>query len=160
MRGCYVILGSQGRLLWRGSSYLEFKEGPGWWRHWTGWGRIFVNQGEWNTFAISLSSTIENTVPCTLAAKWLQLCSTLCDPTECSPPGSSVHGILKERKLEWVATSSSRGSFWPRDWTRVSCGFCTTGTFFNAEPLGKPALHIMSIQLIVTGWMKSKLRLD
>ena len=37
-------------------------------------------------------------------------CPTLCDPTDCSPPGSSVHGILQARMLEWVAISSSRGS--------------------------------------------------
>ena len=39
-----------------------------------------------------------------------QLCPTLCDPMDCSPPGSSVHGILQERTLEWVARPSSRGS--------------------------------------------------
>ena len=38
-----------------------------------------------------------------------------------SPPGSSVHGILQARVLEWVAISSSRGSSRPRDWTLVSC---------------------------------------
>ena len=38
-----------------------------------------------------------------------QSCPTLCDPTDCSPPGSSVHGILQARTLEWVATPSSRG---------------------------------------------------
>ena len=37
-------------------------------------------------------------------------CLTLCDPTDCSPPGSSVHGILQARILEWVAISFSRGS--------------------------------------------------
>ena len=51
----------------------------------------------------------------------VQLCLTLCDPMDCSPPGSSVHGILQARILEWVATSFSRGSFWLRDQTRVSC---------------------------------------
>ena len=50
----------------------------------------------------------------------IQLCPTLCDPMDCSPPGSSVYGILQARILEWVAISSSRGSSWPRDWTRVS----------------------------------------
>ena len=40
---------------------------------------------------------------------------------DCSPPGSSVHGVLQERILGWVAISFSRGSFWPRDWTYVSC---------------------------------------
>ena len=39
-----------------------------------------------------------------------QSCPTLCDPTDCSPPGSSVNGILKEKILEWVALSFSRGS--------------------------------------------------
>ena len=38
------------------------------------------------------------------------LCPTLCDPMDCSLPGSSVHGILQARKLEWVVISSSRGS--------------------------------------------------
>ena len=46
---------------------------------------------------------------------------TLCDSMDCSPPGSSVRGILQARTLEWVAISSSWGSFWPRDRTWVSC---------------------------------------
>ena len=50
-----------------------------------------------------------------------QLCSTLCDPTDCSPPGSSVCGVPQARILEWVAILFSRGSFQPRDRTRVSC---------------------------------------
>ena len=44
----------------------------------------------------------------------------LCDPTDCSPPGSSVHGIFQARTVEWVAISFSRGSSRPRDWTWVS----------------------------------------
>ena len=40
---------------------------------------------------------------------------------DCSLPGSSVHGILQARILAWVAISSSWGSSWPRDWTRISC---------------------------------------
>ena len=43
-------------------------------------------------------------------AKSLQSCLTLCDPMDCNPPGSSVHGILQARMLEWVAMPSSRGS--------------------------------------------------
>ena len=50
-----------------------------------------------------------------------QSCPTLCDPMDCSLPGSSVHGILQARILEWVAISFSRGSSWPRDRTQVSC---------------------------------------
>ena len=52
---------------------------------------------------------------------------TLCDPIDCSPPGSSVHGIVQERILEWVAIPFSRGSSRPRDQTRVSC---IVGRFF------------------------------
>ena len=47
-------------------------------------------------------------------------CPTLCNPMDCSPPGSSVHGILQARLLEWVAMPSSRGSSRPRDQTCVS----------------------------------------
>ena len=42
-----------------------------------------------------------------------QSCLTLCDPTDCSPPRSSVHRILQARTLQWVAISSSRGSSQP-----------------------------------------------
>ena len=45
----------------------------------------------------------------------------LCNPMDCNPPGSSVHGTFQARTLEWVAISSSRGSSWPRDQTCVSC---------------------------------------
>ena len=44
-----------------------------------------------------------------------QSCPTLCGPMDCSPPGSSVHGILQARRLEWVAISFSKGSSRPRD---------------------------------------------
>ena len=53
-----------------------------------------------------------------------QLCPTLCKPVDCSPPGSSDHGIFQARILEWVAISSSRGSSWPREWTRFPCVSC------------------------------------
>ena len=46
---------------------------------------------------------------------------SLCDPVDCSLPGSSVHRILQARILQWVAISYSRGSSQPRDWTLVSC---------------------------------------
>ena len=56
-----------------------------------------------------------------------QSCPTFCDPIDCSLPGSSVHGILQARVLEWVAIPFSRGSSWPRDRTWVSW---ITGRFF------------------------------
>ena len=61
-------------------------------------------------------------------AKSLQSRSTLCDPKDCSPPGSSVHGILQARILEWLAMPSFRGSSGPRDPTRISC---IAGGFFT-----------------------------
>ena len=49
-----------------------------------------------------------------------QSCPTLCNTKDCSPPGSSVHGILQARILEWFAISFSRAPSQLRDWTRVS----------------------------------------
>ena len=56
-----------------------------------------------------------------------QSCPTLCDPMDCSPSASSVHGILQARILERVVMTFSRGSFQPRNRTRVSC---IAGRFF------------------------------
>ena len=57
-------------------------------------------------------------------AKSLQLCPTLWDPIDCSPPGSSVHGILQARILEWVTMPFSRGPSRHRDQTHVSYVSC------------------------------------
>ena len=59
---------------------------------------------------------------CVCVCVWVaQSCLTLCDAVDCSPPDSSVHGILQPRILQWVAISSFRGSSWPRYQTCVSC---------------------------------------
>ena len=63
-----------------------------------------------------------------------QLCPTLFDPMDCNPPGSSVHGILQAKILEWVAISFSRESFEPKNRTHVTC---IAGGFFTTEPPGK-----------------------
>ena len=60
--------------------------------------------------------------------KVAQSCLTLCDPMDCSPPGSSIHGILQARRLEWVAVPFSRGSSQPRHETQV---LHTAGRFFT-----------------------------
>ena len=60
---------------------------------------------------------------------------TLCDPINCRPPGSSVHGNLQARILEWVTVSFSRGSSLPRDQICVSC---LAGRFLLSETPGKP----------------------
>ena len=59
-----------------------------------------------------------------MRVKSLQSCLTLWYPMDCSLPGSSVHGILQARILEWDAMPSSRGSSQPRDWTYSSYIFC------------------------------------
>ena len=66
-----------------------------------------------------------------------QSCPTLCNHMNYILPVSSVRGILQARILEWVATSSSRGSSWP--WDRA-CISCIGRWFFTIEPPGKPNL--------------------
>ena len=72
-------------------------------------------------------------------AKPLQSYLTLCNPTDCNPPGSSVHEILQARTPEWVAMPSSRRSSWPRVQISVSMapalasGFFTTSTTWEAH---------------------------
>ena len=81
----------------------------------TEWERtVFSNKGCWTTGSGEYEVA--------------QSCPTLCDPIDCSLPGSSVHGIFQARILEWIAISFSRGSSQPRDQTRVShiVGRCFT----------------------------------
>ena len=74
-----------------------------------------------------LKDVLHKVLNCT--SEVAQSCPTLCDPGDCSPPGSSVHGILQARILEWVAISFSRGSSGPRDRTPVSH---IAGRFFTS----------------------------
>ena len=69
--------------------------------------------------------------------KVTQLSTTLCEPMDCSPPGSTLHGILRERILERVAVPFSRGSSPPRDLTWVSC---IAGRFFTIWSCKVPLL--------------------
>ena len=64
-------------------------------------------------------------------AQSLQLCPTLCNPMDCSPPGSSVHGIFQARILGWDAMPSARGSSQSRDWTCISYIASIAGRFFT-----------------------------
>ena len=71
----------------------------------------------------------------TISTKSLQACLTLCDPVVCSPPDSSVHGILQTRILEWVVMSSSRGSPQPRDQTLLSYVYWIAKRFFTTSAI-------------------------
>ena len=91
--------------------------------------RVFSVKG-WGVNALGFGSHYGLCPHCSALSLWCQspccclvtkLCPALCDPMDCSPPGSPVHGILQSRILEWVAISISRGSPWPRDRTHVSC---------------------------------------
>ena len=64
-------------------------------------------------------------------AKSFQLCQTLYDPVDRSPPGSSVHGILQARIVEWIAMLSSKRSSQSRDQTHVSNISALSGGFFT-----------------------------
>ena len=66
-----------------------------------------------------------------------QSCVTLCSPMDCSPPGSSIHGVFQARVLQYVAISFSRGSSPPRDGTQVSriAGRCFTFWATREAPL-------------------------
>ena len=68
-----------------------------------------------STMIVQRKQALREVCKCMLS----QSCWTLCDPMDCSPPGSSVHGILQARILEWVAMPFSRGSSQPTDWTHV-----------------------------------------
>ena len=72
-------------------------------------------------------------------------CATLCNPMDYSPPGSSVHGTLHARILEWVAISFSKGSSKPRDRTQVSC---TAGRLFTIWATGGSALYIYACKYV------------
>ena len=63
-----------------------------------------------------------------MGSEFAHSCPTLCDPMDCSLPGSSIHGIFQARVLEWIAISFSRRSSRSRDWTWVSriVGRCFT----------------------------------
>ena len=86
----------------------------------------------------------------------LQLCPALCDPVDCSPPGSSVLGISQATILECVAKPSSRGSSWAREWTHISYISCTgRQVLYQLCHLGIPQkkyyylLHILSVMKLI-----------
>ena len=65
-----------------------------------------------------------------------QSCLILCDPLDCSLPGSSIHGIFQARTRQWAAISTSRRSFQPRDQMHISYISCCTGRVFPTVPPG------------------------
>ena len=96
---------------------------------------------------------------CVYVCVWVaQLCLTLCNPMDCSPPCSCVHGILHARILKWVAISLSRGSSQPRGQNRVSC---IAGRFFTiwATREARGVLYVSSNRTMGHLWSCLLLRL-
>ena len=94
--------------------------------------RILINIYPLTTVTIKIQSILcwvhtRCVCVCVCVCKLLS-CFWLWDPMDCSPPDSSVCGILQARTLEWVAIPFSRGSSQPRDWTRI---FSLAGRFFT-----------------------------
>ena len=127
---------------WRDLCFSKYERNKGWKHEICSWKypRKLFHQFPWRTSASfsnlnSLRACQMSTVTVAqdlISADWLvsitQSCPTLCNPMNCSLPGSSLHGILQARVLEWVAISFSRGSSWLRDQTQVSR---TTGRLFT-----------------------------
>ena len=78
---------------------------------------IYINRVGRKVCSSSPYDVMENS---NLSSEVAHSCLILCDPMDCSLPGSSIHGISRARVLEWVAISFSRGSSPPRDRTQVS----------------------------------------
>ena len=74
---------------------------------------------------------------CVLVA---QSCPTLCNPMDCNPPGSTVHGVSQARLLEQVAISFFRGSSQPSYQTHFFCVSCIAGKFFTPRAVGEAHL--------------------
>ena len=79
-----------------------------------------------------------------------QSCPTLCDPMDCSPPGSSVHGILQARILEWVAMAFSRGSSRSRE-SNPSLPYYRQ-ILYCLSYLGSPSLISTPVQMNMQPW--------
>ena len=77
-------------------------------------------------------------------AKSLQPCLTLCNLMDCSPQGSSVHGISQVRTLKWIFMPSSRWSSRPRNWTHISHVSCIgRRVLYHKRHLGSPLILLL-----------------
>ena len=117
--------------------------------------KTFQNVGIEGSYLNIIQAIYDKLIAKIMSAKLLQLYPALCNPMDCSPPGSSVCGILQARILECVAMPFSRGSSRPRDQTWISC---VTGILFTVEPLGKPQLRSNSMVKSYSESISSKFR--
>ena len=83
-----------------------------------------------------------------MRAKSLQSCPTLCDPMDCSPPGSSVHGILQARILEWVTMPSSKGPSHPGIKPTSLSSLSLAGGFFISRATWDPGVKCRGLRWV------------
>ena len=102
----------------------------------TDWGEIAVGLGNGIKGILGEVARVAVQPLAEVCCLVVKSCLTLCDLKNCSPPGSSVCGILQAEILERVAIFFSRRSSPPRDWTQF---FCLAGGFFTTVPPGKPS---------------------
>ena len=98
------------------------------------------SMNKWNALLHKFSHWCMHTCVCT------QSCLTVCNSTDCSTPGSSVHGIFQAKILEWVAISFFRGSSQPRDRTHNSCVSCISWWVLYQLSPGKPCHWWLTIK--------------
>ena len=111
-------------------------------------------------YTLNNASNAHNKCVC-VHAKLLQLCLTVCDPMDCSPPGSSVHGIPQARIQQWIAIPSSRGSSQP--WIKpvslvspaLGSRFFTTSTTWDALINVKSRLKCLAYVASLLGYLRS-----
>ena len=91
----------------------------------------------------SLPETITTLLTCyeCLSAKSLQSCPTLCNPMDCGPPGSSVHGLFQVRKLKWVAMPFSRDLSDPGIKPASLTSPVLAGRFFTTSTIQESAIR-------------------
>ena len=75
----------------------------------------------------------------------------LCNPLDCSWPGSFIHGIFQAKLLEWVAIASSRGSSQPSNRFYISCVSCIAGRFFTCWAIGEALIFNMKNKFLIGG---------
>ena len=123
----YVYIAGESLLIICNTDVLWSPYGSWTSKHWTPAAMGNTRLGSCKPHDIFINLSIHNSfVLCQCLV--IQSGPTLCDPMDCSPPGSSVLGILQARILEWVAISFPRESFWSRNQTQVSC---IVGRFFT-----------------------------
>ena len=83
---------------------------------------------------------------------------TVCNPMDCSLPGSSLHGIFQARILEWVAISSSRGSSLSKDRTRVSCISCIGRWVLYYCGNWEATVILVIFKVLLASWLKVVLK--